>query len=175
MTSIEIPDFVFKMFEQKIVEINTIIVERMCERYKLDKEDACKFMKKELKINFNVVHEDVEQIKIVKKHKKKEDKQTDDNELDTEETSVPKTEDTGNTVKTVNKVNTSSFCEARVFVATDLLVKQCSRSKIPNCNFCKLHQRVLENGGLKYGTINEAKPDCISTEKLNMKVKRTIY
>jgi hypothetical protein len=69
----------------------------------------------------------------------------------------------------------SSFCDARVYIPTDLVVKQCSRSKLPNCNFCKSHQNLFEVGKLKWGTVHEAKPDAISTEKLNMKVKRTIY
>jgi hypothetical protein len=148
MTSISIPDFVLKMFEQKIVEINSTIVDKLCDRFDINKNEAHKFLEKELKINFKLINEDIEQIKIVKKHKKKEP---------------------------VDITNQSSFCDARVFIATDVIVKQCSRSKLEGCKFCKSHQRLFEEGNLKYGTIHEVKPDCISTEKLNMKVKRTIY
>lgn len=152
MTSIVIPDFIFKMFTQKVLEMNNNVIDKLCEHYKIDKDDAKRFLEKELNIDFNIVNEDIEQIKIVKKHKKKEQK--DDQKLET---------------------NTTSYCDARVFIQSELIVKQCSRSKLNGQSFCKTHQKQYETGTLKYGTIHQAKPDSISTEKLNMKVKRTIY
>jgi hypothetical protein len=149
MTSITIPDFVFAMFEQKVTEINLIIVNKLCSKYNINKDDAKAFLQKELNINFNIIQEDIEQIKVIKKHKKKVD---DDNHQ-----------------------FKATVCDARVFIATDLVVKQCSRTKIDGSNFCKLHQRLHEEDKLKYGTIYDDKPDCISTEKLKMKVKRNIY
>lgn len=156
MTSISIPDFVFQMFEQKVVEINTVIVHKLCDEYGIDKAEAKKFLKKELNINFNIINEDIEQIKVIKKHKKKPIEADNNNTNDETPTG-------------------SSFCDARVFIPADLVVKQCSRSKVDNKNFCKLHQRLHEEGKLKYGTIHEQKPESISTEKLKMKVKRNIY
>lgn len=152
MTSITIPDFVFTMFEQKVTEINSIIVDKLCKKYGIDVSDAKKFLHKELNINFNIIHEDIEQIKVIKKHKKK-----------VEDNDNHKHQGEGN------------ICDARVFIASDLVVKQCSRTKIDGSTFCKLHQRLHEEGKLKYGTIHDAKPESISTEKLKMKVKRNIY
>lgn len=149
MTSIVIPDFIFKMFTQKVLEINKTVVDKLCDHYNLDKKDVFEFLEKELKVNFNLVGEDIEQVKIVKKHKKKA------NQID-------------NTEK-------PTFCDARVFIPSELIVKQCSRSKLNGSSFCKIHDKLNQTGNLKYGTIHEAKPDSISTEKLNMKVKRTIY
>ena len=153
MTSITIPDFVLKMFTQKILDINKIIIDKLCEHYNLDKEDAYKFLEKEMKIDFKLIGEDIEQIKVVKKHKKKESEKTEENAL----------------------ASTSTYCDARVFIANELIVKQCSRCKLDGSSFCKIHHKLNQKGQLKYGTIHEAKPDSISTEKLNMKVKRTIY
>lgn len=152
MTSIVIPDFIFKMFTQKVLEINMTIIEKLCEHYKIDKNDAKQFLEKDMNIDFNLLSEDIEQVKIVKKHRKKENK--DDTHLET---------------------NTTSYCDARVFIQNELIVKQCSRSKLVGQSFCKTHQKQYEAGNLKYGTIYETKPDSISTEKLNTKVKRTIY
>lgn len=145
MTSITIPDFILKMFTQKILEINKTIIDKLCEHYNIDKTDAHDFIGKEMKINFNLIGEDIEQVKIVKKHKKKED--------------------------TLSALS----CEARVFIPNDLIVKQCSRMSLNGQSFCKTHQKLYDEGNLKYGTIHEAKPDSISTEKLKMKVKRIIY
>lgn len=157
MTSIIIPDFIFKMFTQKILDINKIIIDKLCEHYNLDKEETHKFLEKEMAINFKLIGEDIEQIKVVKKHKKKEttkqQERTDSNLL----------------------TSGSSFCDARVFIANELIVKQCSRCKTDNSSFCKIHHKLNQQGKLKYGTIHETKPDSISTEKLNLKVKRTIY
>lgn len=145
MTSIAIPDFIFKMFTQKILEINTSIIDKLCEHYNIDKTEARDFIGKEMSINFNLISEDIEQIKVVKKHKKKE------------YTALP------------------LCCEARVFISNELIVKQCSRSRLNGKPFCKTHQKLSDDDKLKYGTIHEAKPESISTEKLKMKVKRTIY
>lgn len=158
MTSIIVPDFIFKMFSQKILEINNIVIDKLCEHFNLDKEEAHKILEKEMKMNFKLVGEDIEQIKIVKKHKKK----------DTE-----KQDKEHNTSSTVSSMSTN--CVARVFVANELIVKQCSRCKLEGSSFCKIHHQLNQSGKLKYGTIHDAKPDSISTEKLNMKIKRTIY
>lgn len=152
MTSVTIPDFVFSMFEKKVTEINSIVVSKLCARYGIDVNDAKKFLGKELNINFNIIHEDIEQIKVIKKHKKK-DHVEDDGEHHGQQ----------------------HVCEARVFIAADLVVKQCSRAKVDGSTFCKLHQKLQEEGKLKYGTIHDVKPDSISTDKLKMKVKRNIY
>lgn len=146
MTSIIIPDFIFKLFTKQILEINNIIIDKLCEHYNLDKTEAHKVLEKEMKMNFKIVGEDIEQVKIVKKHKKKE-----------------------------KLASPSTHCDARVFIANELTVKQCSRCKLDGSSFCKTHHKLSQSGSLKYGTIHEAKPDSISTEKLNMKVKRTIY
>lgn len=156
MTSITIPDFVFAMFEQKVTEINLTIVNKLCAKYNINEDDAKKFLQKELNINFNIVHEDIEQIKVIKKHNKHN-------------------KHTINNVDSGNQEAQATTCDARVFIASDLVVKQCSRSKIEGSNFCKLHQRLHEENKLKYGTIHDDKPDCISTERLKMKQKRNIY
>lgn len=160
MTSIIIPDFIFKLFTQKILEINNMIINKMCEHYNLDIDEAHKFLEKEMKIKFKIIGEDIEQVKIVKKHKKKE-KQNDTNE-------------SSNALASTSS-SSSCYCDARVFLKNELIVKQCSRCKLEGSSFCKIHHKLNQNGQLKYGTIHEAKPDSISTEKLNMKVKRTIY
>lgn len=162
MTSPLVPEFIFEMFEREVTKINTVIVEKMCQIYDLDVTEAKERLSKELSINFNIVHEDIEQIKIVKKHnnKAKSNKANDG-------------EGSSKDVEEENDINEQ--CEARVFVSTDLVVKQCSRSKMAESNLCKLHQRLKDEGKLKYGTINEEKPACISTAKLNTKVRRKIY
>jgi hypothetical protein len=138
------------MFTQKILDINNIIISKICEHYDLNKEDVYSFLEKEMQMNFTLIGEDIEQIKVIKKHKKKE------NAKDASTTS-------------------SIYCDARVYTANELVVKQCSRCKLEGSSFCKIHDKLNQNGKLKYGTIHETKPDCISTERLNMKVKRTIY
>lgn len=157
MTSILIPNFIFKMFSQKILDINNIVIDKLCEHYNLDKEECHKFLEKEMNMNFNLIGEDIEQIKIVKKHKKKETEKQDKKK------------------ETIASSSTSTYCDARVFVKNELIVKQCSRCKLEGSSFCKVHHKLNQKGKLKYGTIHEAKPDSISTEKLNMTVKRTIY
>jgi len=81
-------------------------------------------------------------------------------------------------VKKNNKHEKDSIavCEARIFIASDLIVKQCSRSKLNDqCRFCKTHQKQFDSNTLKWGTIHDPKPDAISTAKLNAKAKRKIY
>lgn len=160
MTSIIIPDFIFKMFTKQILDINNIIIDKLCVHYNLDKEEVHQVLKKEINMNFQLIGEDIEQIKVVKKHKKK----------DTE-----KQKETKETIVSSALSSTSTYCDARVFIANDMIVKQCSRCKIDGSSFCKTHHDLNAKGKLKYGTIYETKPDSISTEKLNMKVKRTIY
>jgi hypothetical protein len=176
------------MFEREIIKINSVIVHKICQEYHLDEEEVKQKLANDLAINFNIIHEDIEQIKIVKKHKPKSqttkprpcgskniqrqdgDGQGEDDNNDASE-SDNETED-----KSVEGVaSLSTQCEARVFIAADLIVKQCSRPKLEGGNLCKLHQRLKNEGKLKYGTIQEEKPACISTAKLNMKVRRKIY
>jgi hypothetical protein len=178
------------MFEREIIKINSVIVHKICQEYNLDEEEVKQKLANDLAINFNIIHEDVQQIKIIKKHQPKsqaakstagcsrtvprkcesqdgEDEDNDVSDADTEDKTVVETASTA-TVQTTQ-------CEARVFVASDLIVKQCSRPKLEGGNLCKLHQRLQNEGKLKYGTMQEEKPACISTAKLNMKVRRKIY
>jgi hypothetical protein len=180
MTSPIVPQFIFDMFEREIIKINSVIVHRICQEYHLDEEEVKQKLANDLAINFNIIHEDIEQIKIIKKHKPKsqtvkskpcgskdvphqDENDASESDNDTENKSV------------VETTALSTQCEARVFIAADLIVKQCSRPKLEGGNLCKLHQRLKNEGKLKYGTMQEEKPACISTAKLNMKVRRKIY
>jgi hypothetical protein len=169
MTCPLVPEFILDMFEREVTKINTVIVEKMCQMYDIDVKEAKERLSKELSINFNIVHEDIEQIKIVKKHQNK----AKPNKVNDGEGSSKDMEEANDGEPTENTQGTQ--CEARVFVSSDLVVKQCSRSKMAESNLCKLHQRLKDEGKLKYGTINEEKPACISTAKLNTKVRRKIY
>jgi hypothetical protein len=151
MTCPLIPHFIFKMFEKEVVKINITIIEKICRLYNLDIDEVKSQLTQDININFNIIDENIEQVKIIKKHVNNKT----DNEQEIEKEKI--------------------LCDARIYNASDLVVKQCSRSRMKDCNFCKLHQRLHEEGNLKYGTINDEKPECISTAKLNMKVKRKIY
>lgn len=148
MTSPIVPDFILKLFEKEVSKINLIIVEKICELYKLDIDDVKTKIKKELNINFDVISDEIEEIKIVKKHKPKQE---------------------------VSENNNTDLCIARIFLSSQLKVKQCSRHKLDGQEFCTLHHKLNQENKLKYGTIKEKKPDEISTEKLKRKVKRNIY
>lgn len=148
MTSPIIPDFILKMFEQEVTKINIIIVDKICDLYDLDIDEVKQQLSDELDMNFNVINDNIEQIKVIKKHNAKPDAST---------------------------LDKSTLCIARVFIQSELKVKQCSRHKLDGQNFCKLHLKLHQNNTLKYGTIHDQKPDEISTEKLNRKVKRNIY
>ena len=163
MTSPIVPQFIFDMFEREVTKINMMVVHKICQAYNLDQNEVETMLSKDLSINFNIVHEDIEQIKIVKKHQ-------------------PKYQQVASTSSQSNNENdegenthTTSQCEARIFVASDLQVKQCSRPKLEGGQLCKLHQRLKNDGKLKYGTIHEEKPACISTAKLDLKMRRKIY
>jgi hypothetical protein len=157
------------MFEREITKINSIIIHKICQRYNLDEEEVKQTLSNDLQINFNIIHEDIEQIKIIKKHQPKQSATT-----NIGQSSQTKMEHDDN--KVVDDAPTKDTqCEARVFIASDLIVKQCSRPKLEGHKLCKLHQRLHEEGKLKYGTIHEDKPACISTAKLNQKVRRKIY
>lgn len=172
MTSVIIPDFILKIFEKEITKINVQVVEVMCKKFNINVEDAKQMLAKELKINFNIITEEIEQMKIVKKNtavsKKSSNTQNapvrDDKAL-TSKVITPSTHIDGQT----------SFCDARVYIPSELIVKQCSRSKFANCKFCKMHQKHYDEGKLKYGTVFDAKPAAISTPALNLKVKRKLY
>lgn len=145
MTSVIIPEFVLQMFEKEVTKINLNIIKILCEEYHLDEDDVKQKLQDKININFNIIHEDIEQIKIVKKHEQK------------------------------SKQSSEEQCDARVYLQNDLVVKQCSRPRLPECNLCKIHQKLKDEGKLKYGTIHDEKPECISTEKLNAKIRRKLY
>jgi hypothetical protein len=178
MTCAIVPQFIFDLFEREITKINSVIVHKICQEYNLDEEEVKQKLAKDLAINFNIVHEDIQQIKIIKKHQPKstvQRKVESQDAGDDEDVSDADTEDK----KVIETASPSTVhttqCEARVFVASDLIVKQCSRPKLEGGDLCKLHQRLKNEGKLKYGTVQEEKPACISTAKLNMKVRRKIY
>jgi hypothetical protein len=178
MTCAIVPQFIFDMFEREIIKINSVIVHKICQEYHLDEEEVKQKLAKDLAINFNIVHEDIQQIKIIKKHQPKttvQRKVESQDARDDEDVSDADTEDK-KVIETASPSTThTTQCEARVFVASDLIVKQCSRPKLEGGDLCKLHQRLKNEGKLKYGTVQEEKPACISTAKLNMKVRRKIY
>ena len=169
MTCAVVPQFIFDMFEREITKINSVIVHKICQTYNLDEEEVKQTLSNDLKINFNIIHEDIEQIKIVKKHQPKQSAL-----LNAGQSSKTKTEEDV-VDQHVNEVTDDTQCEARVFIACDLIVKQCSRPKFDKHKLCKLHQRLHDEGKLKYGTIHDDKPACISTAKLSQKVRRKIY
>lgn len=173
MTCPIIPDFIFKLFEQEITKINMIVVDTICKQFNLDKSEVVKVLHKELNMNVNIIGEELEHIKIVKKHSTNKGHQQ-QNETERKEVNNEGTSHANEDVKPL-KVTDEMICEARVYIPTELLVKQCSRSKIEGQQFCKLHNRLFEEGKLKYGTIRDEKPDAISTSALNLKVKRKIY
>jgi hypothetical protein len=164
MTSPLIPDFIFRLFEKEVTKINLTIVETMCDLYGIDLHDAQSKLSKELNINFNIISEDIEQIKIVKKQQAGRREQKTENNAST-----------SNDRSLAYHASPKLECCARVFVQSDLVVKQCSRFQIPESTFCKMHQQQFDGGKLKYGTIHDPKPECISTAKLNMKVRKKIY
>jgi hypothetical protein len=147
MTCAIVPDFILKMFEREIAKIVERVVVKMCDEYDIDIEDAKTKLKDSLDIDLQVVNADIEQVKIVKKN-------------------------SASTTKTEVGANT---CEARLFIQSELVVRQCSRSKLDNCRFCKTHQKQFDSNSLKWGTIHDDKPDEISTAKLKQKMKKTLY
>ncbi len=64
-------------------------------------------------------------------------------------------------------------CIARLFVKKNLEITQCSRRK-KNCEFCKKHNKMNNEGRLKYGTIEDEKPIELSTPVLNKIKKKSI-
>jgi hypothetical protein len=78
-------------------------------------------------------------------------------------------------VKKQKEADPKHRCQARVFRKKDLEVLQCTR-KTPaeGACFCKRHQKMHDEGRLKYGTINDVKPDEISTPALVKKKKHTL-
>ena len=148
MTSPIIPDFILKMFEKEVTKINLLIIEKICNHYELDIHDVKQQLSNDLNINFDIINDNIEQIKVVKKHNSKPD---------------------------TDNIDKTSLCIARVFIQSDLKVIECSRHKVDGNEFCKLHLKLHQSNTLKYGTINDKKPDEISTAKLNRKNKRNIY
>ncbi len=145
MTCPIVPEFILKLFEKEISNIVERCVSKICDSYELNSDDVKQLLSKEMNMSFDIVSEEIEQIKIVKKNNKHEK-------------------------------DANTLCEARIFIASDLIVKQCSRSRLNDqCRFCKTHQKQFETNTLKWGTIHDPKPDAISTAKLNAKMKRKIY
>lgn len=145
MTCPIVPEFILKLFEKEISNIVERCVTKICDEYALEQNDVKQMLSREMNIAFDIVNENIEQIKIVKKNNKHEK-------------------------------GSEMLCEARVYIASDLVVKQCSRSKLNDeCRFCKTHQKQADTNTLKWGTIHDPKPDAISTAKLNAKAKRKIY
>ena len=175
MTCAIVPQFIFDMFEREITKINSVIVHKICQEYHLDEDEVKAKLANDMSINFNIVHEDIEQIKIVKKHQPKSQCQGHKSKPSSSDNPTPSEDEKtdGNDVE--EEPPNTTQCEARVFIAADLIVKQCSRPKLEGTHLCKLHQRLKNEGKLKYGTVHEEKPACISTAKLNLKVRRKIY
>lgn len=185
MTSVIIPSFIFQLFEKEITKINASIVDAICKKYSLDIQEVQQMLKADLNINFKIVSEDIEEVKIVKKHPVASNSKSIVSTLDVN----PLTSNQENQENKQNKENQqkkkqpaetpqegqNTFCDARIFIPSSLTVKQCSKNKVAGCNFCKMHQRLYEEGKLKYGTVHETKPEAISTPALNLRVKRTIY
>jgi hypothetical protein len=160
MTSPIIPDFILKLFEQEVTKVNLSVVEVLCNHFSIDINEAKAVVEKNCGLRFNVIGESIEHIKIVKSTKPKK----------VSETKQDKACDSD-----VKQNIANNCCDARIFLANDLVVRQCSRSKLVGSNFCKMHQQKVESGKLKYGTIHEDKPEEISTPKLRSKIKRNIY
>ena len=68
MTSPIIPDFILKMFEKEVTKINLLIIEKICNHYELDIHDVKQQLSNDLNINFDIINDNIEQIKVVKKH-----------------------------------------------------------------------------------------------------------
>jgi hypothetical protein len=186
MTAPLVPDFILKLFEKEVTKINLMIIEKMCAIYGIEVSEATDKMAKELKINFHIIDENIEQIKIVKKHhagrtEQKNARAMPDNPNNPNNPNRDKSIHVASSSGDVNKLPLTlqhipkMECCARVFVPNELLVKQCSRFQVNDGQFCKMHQQQCDNKSLKYGTIFDPKPECISTAKLNSKVRRKIY
>jgi hypothetical protein len=169
MTCPIVPEFIFQMFEKEITKLNILIVDKICDLHNLNKDEVKKELNKELKINFKIVSEDIEQIKIVKKHHNIKTKHTETKLKDIIE------EDKSKKVENVEEDDKIHICHARIFHQNELIIKRCSRPKLEGIHFCKLHLRLSEEGKLKYGTIFDKRPDEISSEKLSKIVKKRIY
>jgi hypothetical protein len=172
MTCPIVPDFIFQLFEKEITKLILLIVDKICDIHNLDKNQVKNQLNKELKINFKIVSEDIEQIKIVKKHQNIKIKNMKE---DTEDAVVPdKNEKKEANVENV-KDDKHHICHARIFQQNELCIKRCSRPKSEGVHFCKLHQRLSEEGKLKYGTIFDERPEEITSKKLSKIVKNRIY
>lgn len=140
MTTPLVPDFILQLFQDEVHKINSVVVQKMCQMYNIDYDDAVTKLAKEAAIKLTLSNN--EKIKLVKKQKEPDAKQR---------------------------------CHARVFRKKDLEVFQCTR-KTPaeGACFCKRHQKMNDEGRLKYGTINDVKPAEISTPALIKKKKHTL-
>lgn len=78
-------------------------------------------------------------------------------------------------VKKKKELETGERCIARLYKKKEMDLVQCSRRYMEGGCFCKLHQRMHDQGRLKYGTVNEDKPEEVSTPKLIKKKKITIF
>ncbi len=148
MTCAIIPDFILQLFEKEIIKVVDGVVNKICVEYSLDNDEVKQRLKETLDINLQVIDSDIEQVKIVKKHHHASTSKSESNE---------------------------HCCEARLFIQNELVVRQCSRSKMENSKFCKTHQKQFDSNTLKWGTIHDEKPEEISTAKLKQRVKKTLY
>lgn len=152
MTCAIVPDFILKTFEKEIAKIVERVVVKMCDEYNIDFQDAKTRLHKSLDINLDIVNEDVEHVKIIKKHQ-------------------PSTSGKDG----IKELKNNDACEARIYIPNEIVVRQCCRSKLENGKFCKTHQKQYDSNTLKWGTIHDEKPEEISTAKLKLKQKKTLY
>ena len=64
MTTPVVPDFILGLFQNEIYKINLVLLEKICQIYKINFNEATKRLKDELKVNLTLNQD--ERIKIVK-------------------------------------------------------------------------------------------------------------
>lgn len=138
MTTVIIPETIFKLFQNEIQKINLNLLENICKIYEIDINEAKEKLKDVYNINFEL--EDINKIKYSKKHK---------------------------------EISQDIRCKARIYKQNEVIVSQCMKKKIDDCEFCKKHERMFKNDKLQYGTIDEPIPEIIE-KKLIKKKKNTL-
>jgi hypothetical protein len=119
MTAVLIPESIIQIFANEIFKINLKVADTIAKKYNLDVNDVKETLKKELQISLNIIPEEEQKFKLVKK--KVNGKNT-------------KIEDR---------------CYARVFHKEDNEYRQCSRRKNIDCkNYCKTHSKTLPHGNI---------------------------
>lgn len=189
MTTPIVPDLILGLFQNEINKINLDLLEKVCQIYKINYQEAVERLKNELKVNL-VINKD-ERIKIVKtrpelnsnerciarcfkrsdldlvqctlrhypdknfckRHQNMFDNGTLKFGTINDEIMV-KDKETRNKTE-AHKIDPNDRCIARLSKRSDLDDNQCNLRHCPNKEFCKRHQRMFENGILKFGTINE--------------------